>query len=118
MEKVVLKDGTELQISNGATQNCITVECSTLEEVEVITEKLTEENLEEYKILNSSGLECCTIQNKHLESFTVYPNTGQVQFHLKDVDMVAKRLDALETTQEVQDMAITELAYMAAGEEA
>ena len=118
MEKVVLKDGTEIEIVNGTTENCITMECSTLEEVGAIADKLTDENLEEYKILNSSGLECCTLENKHLNSFTVYPDKGQAQFNLVDVDMVAKRLEALEETQEVQDMAITELAEMAAEQEA
>ena len=117
MEKVVLKDGTEIKIINGATENCIIVNCSILEEVGEIADKLTEENLEQYKILNSAGLECATIENKHLQSFTVYPDKGQVQFNLTDVDMVAKRLDALEETQEVQDMAITELAEMAAEQE-
>lgn len=117
MEKVVLKDGTEIEIINGATENCITVECSTLEEMGTIAGQLTDENLEQYKILNSAGLECCTLENKHLNSFTVYPDKGQVQFNLADADMVAKRLEVLEETQEVQDMAITELAEMAAEQE-
>lgn len=117
MEKIKLKDGTEIDIVNGATENCITVECSTLEEVGEIADQLTDENLEQYKILNSAGLECCTLENKHLESIIIYPDKGQVQFNLVDVDMVAKRLEVLEVTQEVQDMAITELAEMAAEQE-
>lgn len=116
MEKIKLKDGTEISIVNGATQNCITAKCSNLKEVEEVADKLTDENLEEYKILNSVGLECSTLENKHLNSITIYPDKGQAQFHLVDVDMVAKRLEALETGQEMQDEAITELASMAAGE--
>lgn len=114
MEKVVLKNGEEIEIINGATENCITVNCSTLEEMKNIAGTLTDENLESYKILNSEGLECCTIENKHLESIIIYPDKGQVQFNLADVNMVAKRLEALETGQEMQDEAITELAAMAA----
>lgn len=113
MEKVVLKNGEEIEIVNGATENCITVEASTQEEITEIVCKLTEENLEEYKILNSAGLECATIENKYVESYTVYPAKGQVQFNLADVDMVAKRLAELEATQEMQDVAISELAEMA-----
>lgn len=116
MEKVVLKNGEEIEICNGAVENCITVTCSTLEEVGTIADQLTEENLEEYKILNSAGLECCTITNKYLDSFTVYLNKGQAQFNLADVDMTEKRLKSLEETQELQDEAITELASMAAEE--
>lgn len=114
MEKVVLKDGTEIEIVNGATENCITMEYSTLEEVGAIADKLTDENLEEYKILNSTGLECATIENKHLESIIIYPDRGRAQFNLSDVDMVVKRLEALEATQETQDEAITELAGIVA----
>lgn len=114
MEKVVLKNGEEFEIINGATENCITVEYGTLEEVGAIADQLTDENMEEYKILNSAGLECATIENKHLESIIIYPDRGQAQFNLVDVDMVAKRLEALETGQEMQDEAITELAAMAA----
>lgn len=117
MEKIKLKDETEIEIMNGATENCITVKSSTLEEVGVIADQLTDENLEQYKILNSAGLECATIENKHLESITIYPDKGQTQFNLADVDMVAKRLETLEIGQETQDEAITELAAMAAGEE-
>lgn len=117
MEKVVLKDGTEVEIINGATENCITVEASTQEEIAAIVDLLTEENLEEYKILNSDGLECATIENKYLESYIVYPTNGQVVFNIADVDMVAKRLAELEAGQELQDEAIAELAAMEAGEE-
>lgn len=117
MEKVVLRDGTEIEICNGAVENCITATYSTLEDVAVIVGKLTEDNLEEYKILNSAGLECCTLTNKCLESFTVYPNTSRAVFNLVDVDMIAKRLAGLEETQELQDAAITELAEMAVEQE-
>ena len=114
MEKVVLKDGTEIEIMNGATENCITVKASTQEEITEIAGKLTEGNLETYKILNTAGLECATIENKYVDSYTVYPGKGQVQFNLADVDMVSKRLAELEATQGMQDEAITELAAMAA----
>ena len=113
MEKVVLKNGEEIEIVNGATENCITVEASTQEKIAEIVGNLTEENLEEYKILNSAGLECATIENKYVDSYTVYPRKGHVQFNLADVDMVAKRLTELETTQEMQDVAISELAETA-----
>lgn len=113
MEKVVLKDETDIEIINGATENCITVAATTHEEIITIVDMLTEENLEKYKILNSDGLECATIENKYVESYTVYPTKGQVVFNLADVDIVAKRLTELETTQEMQDEAITELATMA-----
>lgn len=117
MEKIILKDGTEIEISNGATENIIVVEAAEHAEVAEIVEKLTEENLEKYTLLNSDGEECATFENKCLDCYVVYLGKGQVQLHLADVDMVAKRLAALEKTQEMQDEAITELAEMAAGSE-
>lgn len=117
MEKVVLKNGEEIEIVNGATENSITVEASTHEEIAAIADLLTEENLEEYKILNSAGLECATIENRYVESYIVYPTKGQVVFNIADVDMVAKRLAEMEVGQELQDEAIAELAAMEAGEE-
>ena len=117
MEKVILKDGTEIEILNGATENIIVVEASKNEEIVELVDKLTEENLEEYTLFNSDGEECAVFENKCLDCYVVYPYKGQVQFNLMDVDMVAKRLVALEETQEMQDEAITELALMAAESE-
>lgn len=117
MEKIVLKNGERIEIENGAIENCITVKFNNLQEVASIAEKFTETNLEEYKILNSDDLECSTMANKCLESFTIYPSTGRVVFNLKDVDMESKRLKLLEETQELQDTAIAELAEMAAEQE-
>ena len=110
MEKIILKDGTEIEILNGATENVIVVGATTHEEIVGLVDKLTEENLEEYTLLNSDGEECAMFENKCLDCYVVYPNKGQVQFNLMDVDVVAKRLAALEETQEMQDEAIIELA--------
>ena len=104
MEKVVLKDGTGLEIQNGATENTLTMQ-------------LTEENLSEYKILTASGVECTTIKDKYVKSYTVNTEENTVKFNLADVDTVSKRLAELEATQEIQDEAFTELAAMAAESE-
>jgi hypothetical protein len=117
MEKVVLKDGTKLEIQNGATENTLTIELTEESTLEVLVGVMTESNLSEYKILTESGVECTTIKDKYVKSYTVNTEENTVRFNLADVDTVAKRLAELEATQEMQDEAITELALMAAESE-
>ena len=118
MEKVVLIDGTELEICNGATENTLTMELTEENTLEKLVATMTEENLSEYKILTVSGVECTTIKDKYVKSYTVNTEENTVKFNLADVDIISKRLAELEATQEMQDAAITELAAMAAeGEE-
>ena len=117
MEKLVLKDNEEIEILNGATENCIKVPCSTTEEAAEIASKLTEENLAEFSILTEDGQICTTLTDKQLNKYTVYLTDGIAEFMLKDIDTISKRLATLEATQETQDIAITELAEMAAESE-
>lgn len=117
MEKVVLKDGTGLEIQNGATENTLTMQLTEENTLEKLVATMTEENLSEYKILAESGVECTTIKDKYVKSYTVNTEENTVKFDLADVDTVAKRLAELEATQEMQDEAITELAAMAAESE-
>lgn len=112
MEKIVLKDGTEIEILNGATENCIKVSCSTTEAAE-IAKKLTDNNLTEFSILTEDEQVCTILKDKQLDKYTVYLAGGVAEFVFKDVDTVSKRLTELEATQEMQDEAITELATMA-----
>lgn len=114
MEKLVLKDGTELEILNGATENTLTMQLTEENTSEKLTAAMTEENLEEYKILTASGVECTTIKDKYVKTYTVNTEENTIRFNLADVDTVSKRLTELEAGQELQDEAIMELATMAA----
>ena len=114
MEKVVYKDGTGLEIQNGATENTLTMQLTAENTLEKLVATMTEENLSEYKILTASGVECTTIKDKYVKSYTVNTEENTVKFNLADVDTVSKRLAELEATQEMQDEAITELAAMVA----
>ena len=117
MEKVVLKDGTELEIQNGATENTLTMQLTEENTLEKLVATMTEENLAEYKILTESGVECTTVKDKYVKSYTVNTEENTVKFNLADVDIISKRLAELEATQALQDEAITELAEMAAESE-
>lgn len=113
MEKVVLKDGTEISILDGATENSITVPFEEESEVAGIAENFTAENLAEFKIYNASGVLCTTIANKKAKSYTTNLEEKTVTFNLENVSELENRVSELEATQEMQDIAITELAEMA-----
>lgn len=110
-EKVILKDGTDLQIENGASERSITVIAGTWEEIGTIYGRLTEANLEEYKVLNADGLTCATLTNKYMRSANVSTvDAGyQLVFNIADVDMLAKQVAALQESQTIQDGAIGDL---------
>ena len=123
MEKIRLSNGTELDILNGATTGSVQMQYETFADIETLATQLTEENLSEYSILNDAGLVCTTQENKYVSLIQINPIAKMVTFVLSDVDMVAKRLAALESaqsaleqSQELQDGAIMELAELAAGE--
>lgn len=114
MEKVVLKDGTELFIQNGATENSLTMPITDENNLEKLISVMTEENLAEYKILNESGVECTTIFDKRVKTYTVNTEENTVRFNLSNVDSLLKRIENLEASQADQDDAITELADIVA----
>lgn len=110
-EKIVLKDSTEIEIENGAVENCIQVVLTDLDRFKELHGKFSETNLESYTIQNAAGLTCATYENKYLINAIVEKkgNGFMVSFNLADVNMVSKRLAALEAGQELQDGAITDL---------
>lgn len=113
-EKIVLNDGTEFEIENGAIENCVQIICTDLDDFKDKYGKFTEENLESYKILNSKGLTCATLNNKRLVSSLIEQNINgfRVSFNLVDVDMLEKRVESLEESQDIQDGAIGDLGTM------
>lgn len=110
-EKIVLADDTEIEIENGAVENCVQVVLPDLDGFKELHSKFTETNLESYSIKNADGLTCANLGNKFLKNAVVEcaEEGFLVSFNLADVDMVNKRLDALEAGQELQDGAISDL---------
>ena len=123
-EKIVLKDGTVLEIENGASVNLIQVPIQSLDDFKGLFEKFTEDNLEKYSIQNAAGLTCATLENKYLQEAGVKQRENDyiVSLRLADVDMVEKRLAAIEAEQEatktgqaIQDGAIADLGEIVGG---
>lgn len=101
-EKIVLKDGTTLEIENGASENLVQVPLQSLDDFKGLFEKFTEDNLEKYSIQNAAGLTCATLENKYLQEAVVKQRADDylVSLHLADVDMVEKRLAELKSSIE------------------
>ena len=117
-EKIVLKDGTVLEIENGASENLVQIPIQSLDDFKGLFQKFTEDNLEKYSIQNAAGLTCATLENKYLQEAGVKQRENDyiVSLRLADVDMVEKRLAAIEAEQEatktgqaIQDGAIADL---------
>ena len=101
-EKIVLNDGTEYPIENGASENQVQVVVQSVDEFPGVFKKFTESNLESYQIKNTEGLTCTTRKNKYLSDAVVEERESDVlvTFHLADVDMVQKQIDALKSSVE------------------
>nr|WP_304960711.1 hypothetical protein [uncultured Schaedlerella sp.] len=123
-EKIVLKDGTVLEIENGASENLVQIPIQSLDDFKGLFQKFTEDNLEKYSIQNAAGLTCATLENKYLQEAGVKQRENDyiVSLRLADVDMVEKRLAAIEAEQEatktgqaIQDGAIADLGEIVGG---
>lgn len=84
MEKIALKN-MEIEILNGATENAITVPFKKENDVTEIVSFFATENLNEFKILNSSNVECTTIFNKKVTSYTTNLESKTITFNLEDI---------------------------------
>ena len=116
MEKIKLKDGTEVQILDGASENTFVVPFESESEVSEIVSNLTQDNLSNFELYNASNILCTTILNKKLSTYITNIDEKTVTFKLTDVSELEQRIALLEETQEMQDEAITELAEIATSE--
>ena len=114
MEKLVLKDKTEIAINGGTTENQFSQVVESLADVQTVIDSLTEDNLETFELQTEDGNTLATLEYKYFSYavVTVTDNGYNVIFNLGNVDLVAKRLAQLEATQDEQDAALVELAEM------
>lgn len=113
MEKIKLLDGTIMEVNGGTTSNQFSITVENLDTLEDILKSLTEENLEKFELLSELGDTLTTFENMYLSNGIIEVSSEEnykITFNLGNVDMVAKRLAQLESTQEEQDIALIELA--------
>lgn len=126
MNKIRLYDGTELNIENGATGNCVAVIMNDLSVIDTYVKAFTKENLAYAKIINYNEIDeneevVSVIKDKYLTNFDGTQIVGDtsyiVCFRFSNVYSIEDRLAVLEAenmalkeSQEIQDEAIVELA--------
>lgn len=121
MEKIRLKDGTELNIESGATESLIAVVTKDLSIIDTYVKLLTKENLSHAVIVDENKTVVLTLKDKYLYNFDGTPIVDSedyiVCFNIRDVYTFEERIakleaenEALKVSQEIQDEAIVELA--------
>lgn len=117
-DKLILKNGTEIELESGASLSDIKVLSGTKEEMVRTWDFLTDENLKSVSVLNGDGLTVASYSGLLLVSETsVIQTDGKIltSFNLREKTDTEKRLDHLEESTEVHDSAIFDLGEAVSG---
>ena len=112
MEKMILKDNTEIKLQAGASLSAVTVKFGSKDDMLQAWKTMTSENLAEVKFQNDAGVTIGEYTDLVLISETsqeASDGTVQTTFSFREKTDTEKRLDALEEGQAVQDEAINDL---------
>ena len=111
-DKFILKDGTTIEMETAASLTGLTTVFTDWTAAASVLPKLTEDNLASVQVQNGEGL---TVGN--YTDLVLQPGSWEekaeglfVTISLREKTDLEKRLDNVETGQEVQDEAIAELA--------
>ena len=132
MDKIILKDQTNLEVADGASLGNIQIKAENFDAIKTITDAFVEDNLAEVTF-EHNGEASGKYTNLKSDGFTYAPNTDEagkedgtytVTIRLRTKTDIEKRLDALEAGQvtlqqghESNAGAIEDLAGMIGGEE-
>lgn len=114
-EKLILKDGSAIEIESGSSIGSISVVSESKSAMVSVWDKLTDENLKEVQAMNSDGTVIGQYANLILDSETsIIQSDGTVltSFHLREkteVELLREEVEELKAGQEVQDGAISDL---------
>lgn len=120
MEKLVLKDKTEITIKEGASLNAITAVVEQFKDLDPIASAILKEgNLDAVQFKSEENI-TGNYTGMRLEyplfHINVVEEKVEATFAIREKTEEEKRLDALEKGQSVQDGAIMEMAGMIGGE--
>lgn len=101
MEKIRLKDTTEINVEGGMTESHFETIVTGYDEMQKLYNSLTNDNLSEFEVLNDAGVTCAVIKNKTLSRkrrFETIEDTENIRVKviLEDVDTRDVRLSANE----------------------
>lgn len=107
MEKLELKNGEQIEIKDGASENFFRVEVENMEEFQALRIKLTNENLSLIKFINEAGSVCGVYEEKTLVGkFGIEELKDEekeqtkliITLTLADIDKMNKRMSYVEET--------------------
>lgn len=107
-----LKNGTVITLETGASLENTEVLSECMAEMVKVWGEMTEENLSEVQVKNGSGVAVGRYTGLLLVSETSIVQTDgsiRTSFHLREKTNIEKRIDLLESGQEMQNGAIDDL---------
>ena len=110
--KIILKDNTQLTVTENCTATTITAEFDTAVEIEDNRQKLTDKNLSEFKFVNDNGNIIGNYENYTFDNVTYTEKDGifTAKYNLHQYSDIEVRIKELEVSQALQDSAIDDLA--------
>lgn len=126
MDKIILKNKTEFEVSDGASLGNIQIKAENFDAIKTITDAFTADNLAEVTFTHN-GETSGKYTDLKSDGFTYMPNMGEdgaedgtytVTVRLRTKTEMEKAIDELKAGHEVNAGAIQDLADMVAGGEA
>lgn len=126
MDKIILKNKTEFEVSDGASLGNIQIKAENFDAIKTITDAFTADNLAEVTFTHN-GETSGKYTDLKSDGFTYMPNMGEdgaedgtytVTVRLRTKTEMEKAIDELKAEHEVNAGAIQDLADMVAGGEA
>lgn len=110
--KIKLKDNTELTVTESSTANAIVTNFNNVADIEIFRQKLTDDNLTEFKFTNDAGNIFGIYKNYTFDSVTYSEKDGvfTATYNLHQYSDIEIRIKELEVSQALQDSAIDDLA--------
>ncbi len=116
-DKIILSNNYEIEIESGTSMSDIRIVSDTKYDMLNTWDMLTPGNLASVRVVNGDGMTVGNYSDLVLVSETSTEKDGKIEtsFNLREKTETEKRLDALESGQEVQDGAITDLGAAVSG---
>lgn len=112
MDKIILKNETEIEVTQMPSIGSVTVQLENVSALQSLKDSLTEDNLSEVKTTNEAGITVGSYEDLILNpDWTVrWTEDGiRATFGLREMTEMERRLSELEAGQQVQDGAIEDL---------
>lgn len=110
--KLVLKDNTELVVTEKCTATTITAEFDSATDIEKFRQKLTDKNLSSFEYVNNDGNVMGKYENYTFDNVTYAEkdNKFKASYYLHKYSDIEVRLNAIEEGQATQNDAIAEMS--------